>query len=149
MTTTDLPVAYPSRLRGWPTSAADRTRRLVRGRVADPWWARPALLLLLVGSLVAFLWGLSANGWGNEFYAAAIQAGSKSWKAFLFGSSDAANTITVDKPPASLWIPELSVRIFGLSSWSVLVPQALMGTATVGVVYAAVRTFPRKTSASG
>ena len=141
MTTTDLPVAYPSRLRGWPTGAADRIRRLVRGRVADPRWARPALLLLLVGSLVAFLWDLSANAWGNEFYAAAIQAGSKSWKAFLFGSSDAANTITVDKPPASLWIPELSVRVFGLSSWSVLVPQALMGTATVGVVYAAVRRY--------
>ncbi len=141
MTTTDLPVAYPARLRGWPTSAADRTRRLVRGRVADPWWARPTLLLLLLGSLVAFLWDLSANAWGNEFYAAAIQAGSKSWKAFLFGSSDAANTITVDKPPASLWIPELSVRVFGLSSWSVLVPQALMGTATVGVVYAGVRRY--------
>ena len=141
MTTTDLPVAYPTRLRGWPTGAADRTRRLVRGRVADPRWARPALLLLLVGTLVAFLWDLSANAWGNEFYAAAIQAGSKSWKAFLFGSSDAANTITVDKPPASLWIPELSVRVFGLSSWSVLVPQALMGTATVGVVYAAVRRY--------
>ncbi len=141
MTATDLPVTYPARFRGWPTSAVDRARRLVRGRVADPWWARPALLVLLAASLMAFLWDLSANVWGNEFYAAAIQAGSKSWKAFLFGSSDAANTITVDKPPASLWIPELSVRIFGLSSWSVLVPQALMGMATVGVVYAAVRRY--------
>jgi 4-amino-4-deoxy-L-arabinose transferase-like glycosyltransferase len=58
------------------------------------------------------------------------QAGSESWKAFFFGSSDAGNSITVDKPPASLWVMALSVRIFGLSSWSILVPQALMGVAT-------------------
>ena len=68
-----------------------------------------------------------------------MQAGSASWKAFLFGSSDAANTITVDKPPASLWPAALAVRVFGLSPWSLLVPQALMGVATVAVVHAAVR----------
>ena len=86
-----------------------------------------------------YLWSLSASGWANSFYAAAAQAGSKSWKAWFFGSSDSANSITVDKPPAALWIDGLSVRLFGLSSWSVLVPQALLGVATVGVVYAAVR----------
>ena len=115
------------------------TRRLVRRNESDPAWVRPALGGLLVLTAALYLWGLSKNGWGNEFYAAAVQAGSKSWKAFLFGSSDAANTITVDKPPASLWIPELFVRIFGLSSWSLLVPQALMGVAAVGCVYVAVR----------
>ena len=68
----------------------------------------------------------------TAFYSAAVQAGSKSWKAFFFGSSDGANFITVDKPPASLWVMELSARIFGLNSWSILVPQALEGVATVG-----------------
>ena len=87
---------------------------------------------------------LSASGYGNSFYAAAVQAGSQSWKAFFFGSLDAGNAITVDKPPASLWLMALSVRIFGLSSWSVLAPQALLGVATVGVTYASVRrTFER------
>ena len=75
----------------------------------------------------------------TRFYSAAVQAGSQSWKAFFFGSLDAGNAITVDKPPASLWLMALSVRIFGLSSWSILVPQALLGVATVGVLYASVR----------
>jgi 4-amino-4-deoxy-L-arabinose transferase-like glycosyltransferase len=100
---------------------------------------RPTLLSLLAATGVLYLWGLSANGWANAFYSAAVQAGSQSWKAFLFGSSDAANFITVDKPPASLWIMEISARIFGVNSWSILVPQALMGVATVGLLYLAVR----------
>lgn len=122
---------------GGPTGGP--LRRLVRGRPADPAWVRPTLLALLVATLGLYLWGLGRNGWANDFYSAAVQAGSTSWKAFFFGSSDAGNTITVDKPPLSLWPMALSVRLFGLSSWSILVPQALMGTATVGVVYAAVR----------
>ncbi|MEN3270638.1 MAG: hypothetical protein V7646_7532 [Pseudonocardia sp.] len=88
---------------------------------------------------VLYLWGLSASGWANAFYSAAAQAGSQSWEAWFFGSSDAANSITVDKPPAALWITDLSVRIFGLSSWSVLVPEALMGVAAVWLLYATVR----------
>ena len=108
-------------------------------------WERPAVAVLLVATAVLYLWGLSASGWANSFYSAAAQAGSQSWKAWFFGSFDAANSITVDKPPASLWMMGLSVRLFGLSSWSILVPEALMGVATVAVVYAAVR---RKFSAA-
>jgi 4-amino-4-deoxy-L-arabinose transferase-like glycosyltransferase len=134
---------------GGPTSTGDTVPagrgRLLRGRPDDPAWARPALLALLLATGVLYLWDLSASGWANSFYSAAVQAGSKSWEAFFFGSSDAANAITVDKPPASLWVMTLSVRAFGLSSWSILVPQALMGVATVGVLYAAVR---RRASAS-
>jgi 4-amino-4-deoxy-L-arabinose transferase-like glycosyltransferase len=104
-----------------------------------PWVVRSSLLALLVGTAVLYTWGLSANGYANSFYSAAVQAGSQSWKAFFFGSLDAANAITVDKPPASLWLMAMSVRIFGLSSWSILVPQAVLGVATVGVSYAAVR----------
>jgi 4-amino-4-deoxy-L-arabinose transferase-like glycosyltransferase len=103
-----------------------------------------AVVALLAGTAVLYLWSLSASGYGNSFYAAAVQAGSQSWKAFFFGSLDAGNAITVDKPPASLWLMALSVRVFGLSSWSVLAPQALLGVATVGVTYASVRrTFER------
>jgi 4-amino-4-deoxy-L-arabinose transferase-like glycosyltransferase len=98
-----------------------------------------ALGVLLAATAVLYLWGLSASGWANGFYSAAAQAGSVSWKAWFFGSSDAANWITVDKTPAALWVDGLAVRIFGLSSWSVLVPQALMGVATVALLYASVR----------
>ncbi|HEX7459313.1 MAG TPA: glycosyltransferase family 39 protein, partial [Acidimicrobiales bacterium] len=100
---------------------------------------RPALLALLVGTGVLYVWGLGSSGWANSFYSAAVQAGTRSWKAFFFGSFDSSNFITVDKPPASLWVMELSARIFGVNSWSILVPQALEGVATVGVLYACVR----------
>ncbi|GAB3667706.1 glycosyltransferase family 39 protein [Nocardioides korecus] len=115
-----------------------RGRRLLLGGEDDPRWARPALLALLAGTALLYLWGLSASGYGNDFYAAAAQAGSRSWKAWLFGSLDSGNAITVDKPPAALWVMGLSVRVFGLSSWSVLAPQALEGVAAVGVLHAAV-----------
>lgn len=98
-------------------------------------WHRVSLALLIIGTGVVNLINLSANGWANSFYTAAIQAGSQSWKAWFFGSSDMANSITVDKPPAALWIPGLSVRIFGLNPWAVLVPQALMGVASVALLY--------------
>jgi 4-amino-4-deoxy-L-arabinose transferase-like glycosyltransferase len=81
----------------------------------------------------------SATDFGNTFYAAAAQAGSQSWSAWFFGSLDANNFITVDKPPASLWVTGLSVRLFGMNSWAVLAPQALMGVASVAVLYFAVR----------
>ena len=86
-----------------------------------------------------YLWALGALGWGNEFYAAAVQAGTKSWKALLFGSLDAGNAITVDKPPAAMWLMGLSGRLFGFSAFSMLLPQALMGVASVGILYATVR----------
>ncbi|MGQ4401617.1 glycosyltransferase family 39 protein, partial [Streptomyces hayashii] len=115
------------------------TRRLRRGRPEDPRWARPAFLGLLAATLLLYLYDLSASGYANSFYSAAVQAGSQSWKAFFFGSLDAGNAITVDKPPASLWPMALSVRIFGLSSWAILAPEVLMGVGTVAVVYASVR----------
>uniref|UniRef100_UPI0020CD9CC1 glycosyltransferase family 39 protein n=1 Tax=unclassified Rhodococcus (in: high G+C Gram-positive bacteria) TaxID=192944 RepID=UPI0020CD9CC1 len=106
--------------------------------VSRPRWAMPTLAALLVGTAGAYALDLNREHWGNSFYAAAVQAGSISWKAFLFGSSDAANSITVDKPPASLWIMELSVRTFGLNSWSLLLPQVLMAVLSVGIMYAIV-----------
>ncbi|MFD9544362.1 glycosyltransferase family 39 protein [Streptomyces sp. NPDC060022] len=114
-------------------------RRIRQGRPEDPRWARPAFLGMLLVITLAYLWNLSASGYANSFYSAAVQAGSQSWKAFFFGSLDSANAITVDKPPATLWPMALSVRIFGLNSWAILAPQVLMGVATAGVLYAAVR----------
>ncbi|WP_426565900.1 ArnT family glycosyltransferase [Angustibacter sp. McL0619] len=113
--------------------------RLWRGRPDDPAWVRPGLLALLAATAVLYLWHLGDSGWANSFYSAAAQAGSQSWKAMFFGASDAAGSITVDKTPMSLWVMAASVRVFGLSSWSILVPQALMGVAAVGLLYATVR----------
>ena len=120
-------------------SARERLARGWRGDADDPAWARPALLALLGATALLYLWGLGESGWANSFYSAAVQAGSESWQAFFFGSSDASNAITVDKTPLALWPMALSVWIFGLSSWSILVPQALMGVATVGLLHSTVR----------
>ncbi|HKU03612.1 MAG TPA: glycosyltransferase family 39 protein, partial [Arthrobacter sp.] len=111
------------------------------GRPRDPLALRRHLELaaVLAGTAVLYLWNLGASGWANAFYSAAAQAGSQDWTAWFFGSSDAANSITVDKPPASLWIMGLSVRIFGLNPWSILVPQALMGVGAAWLLHLAVR----------
>jgi 4-amino-4-deoxy-L-arabinose transferase-like glycosyltransferase len=119
--------------------------RFLRGPepAASTWlaanWQRLALPTLLLVTAVAYLWDLSASGYANSFYAAAVQAGTKSWKAFFFGSIDSSSFITVDKPPASLWVMALSGRIFGFSSWSMLAPQALEGVAAVALLYAAIK----------
>ena len=86
-----------------------------------------------------YTWNLARIGMGNDFYAAAVKSGTESWKAFFFGSLDPGSFITVDKPPAALWVMELSGRIFGFSSWSMLLPEALAGVATVMVLYHLVR----------
>jgi len=102
-------------------------------------WERPALAALLIATAVLYLWGLGSLGWANNYYAAAVQAGSQDWKAWLFGSLDSGNAITVDKPPASLWVMGLSARLFGFSAFAMLLPQALIGVGTVALLYAAVR----------
>ncbi|WP_327253699.1 ArnT family glycosyltransferase [Streptomyces sp. NBC_01244] len=131
MTTAALPLH--------PPSPAAPSHRAARAHAARPGWERPAFLGLLLATAVLLLWDLGASGYANSFYSAAVQAGGESWKAFFFGSSDAGNSITVDKPPAALWPMMLSVRLFGLGAWQILVPQALMGVGTTAVLYAAVR----------
>lgn len=108
-------------------------------RPGRPMWALPAHISVTLVAAVTYTWDLSSNGMGNDFYAAAVKAGTESWKAFLFGSLDPGNFITVDKPPASLWIMELSARTFGFSSWSMLLPETLAGVITVAILYHLVR----------
>jgi 4-amino-4-deoxy-L-arabinose transferase-like glycosyltransferase len=104
-----------------------------------PRWIRPALWALLGATAVLYLWDLSASGYANQFYAASVQAGTQSWKALLFASLDPGNAITVDKPPAAIWVMGLSARLFGFNAWAMLVPQALMGVGSVALLYGAVR----------
>lgn len=96
---------------------------------------RPELAALLVLAGLLNLWALGQNGWANEYYSAAVRSMSGSWHSFLFGSFDANGLMTVDKPPMALWVQALSVKAFGFNSWAILVPQALMGVAAVGLLY--------------
>src|SRR5215207_468818 len=119
-------------------ASAPRSARALPGLRSIP-LPRPELGALLVLAAVLNLWALGANGWANEYYSAAVRSMSESWSAFLFGTFDAAGVMTVDKPPFALWVQALSARIFGFHSLSILVPQALMGMATVALVYDLVR----------
>ncbi|UVI37185.1 ArnT family glycosyltransferase [Brevibacterium spongiae] len=114
-------------------TAPTRTRGLLRH------WYPAALTVLTLGTVAAFLINLSANSWANSFYAAAVQAGSENWEAFLFGSLDSANAITVDKPPAALWLMALSARVFGFSSFSMLLPEVLLAGVSVLLIVHSVR----------
>jgi 4-amino-4-deoxy-L-arabinose transferase-like glycosyltransferase len=100
---------------------------------------RPELGALIVLAAVLDLWALGKNGWANDYYSAAVRSMSSSWHNFLFASADPSGVMTVDKPPLALWVQSLSVRVFGYHPLSMLVPQALMGAASVVLVYDLVR----------
>ena len=123
------PAARPARP-WWAGGAAWRGR---------PWWAIAGLAAIVVLALALYTWSLSRNGMANSYYAAAVKSATVSWKAFFFGSLDPGSFITVDKPPAALWLMALSGRLFGFSSWSMLLPQALAGVASVLVLHHLVR----------
>jgi 4-amino-4-deoxy-L-arabinose transferase-like glycosyltransferase len=110
-------------------------RRLGRVRTSSLSLPRPELLALVVLAAVLDLWALDRNGFANEYYSAAVRSMTESWHAFLYGSFDSAGVMTVDKPPLALWVQALSAKVFGFSSWSMLVPQALMGVGTVVLAY--------------
>jgi 4-amino-4-deoxy-L-arabinose transferase-like glycosyltransferase len=97
-----------------------------------------------IGGLVGIaallnLWALGRNGWANTYYSAAVRSMAASWHDFLYASMDPSGVMTVDKPPLALWVQALSVRVFGFHPLAILVPQALMGIATVVLVYDLVR----------
>ena len=106
---------------------------------ARPAWGQVTLGVVLVAAAVLYSWELDRQGWANSYYAAAAQAGASGWKAFLFGSVDPGNALATDKPPLSLWVMSASVRMFGLSTWSLLVPQVVMSVASVFVLHRTVR----------
>jgi 4-amino-4-deoxy-L-arabinose transferase-like glycosyltransferase len=131
--------AIPRSIPTWRPRPLAGLRAIARGRTDEPAWVRVAFVGVIGLAALLYVWNLAASGYANTYYSAAALAAGKSWSAFFFGSFDAANFITVDKPPAAIWLMGLSVRLFGLSSWSVLLPQALAGVLTVGVLFAAVR----------
>lgn len=114
-------------------------RRLFKGRPGDPGWERPVLIVVLFLNALLNFWNLGINGWANYFYSAAVQSGTKDAISAFFGASDWGNSITVDKPPLSLWVMELSAKFFGFTPLGILVPQAIMGIASTWLIYVIVR----------
>jgi 4-amino-4-deoxy-L-arabinose transferase-like glycosyltransferase len=113
--------------------------RLLGVRAGEATWVAPAMLGVVGLATVLYLFNLTISGYANTYYSAAALAGSQSWSAWFFGSLDSANFITVDKPPLATMLIGLSVRLFGLSSWSILLPEAVAGIGTVIMLMATVR----------
>lgn len=96
----------------------------------------------MVVTLLSFglnAWALTLNGLGNQYYAAATRSMTLSWSNFFYASLDPGGFITVDKPPVALWIAALSARVFGVNTWSLLLPSALAGAAAVALLWCIVR----------
>ena len=132
-TAASAPAARPA---GWDRSSGARARWLrARAQSLPLRLPHPELGGLIALAGVLNVWALSRNGWANDYYSAAVRSMSSSWHDFLFASLDRSGVMTVDKPPLALWVQALSVRAFGYHPLSVLLPQALMGVATVVLVY--------------
>ena len=103
------------------------------------WLEKMALPIPLIATGALYLFGAMHNGMANSYYAAAVQAASQNWTAWLFGSLDAANYVSIDKPPLATMIMGLSARLFGFSSFSMLLPSVLAGVGSVWLLYSAVK----------
>ncbi len=104
--------------------------------------------ILITSTLIGLLLRLSLVGdYDNSYYTATVSSMLKSWGNFFFGSFDSIGLVMVDKPPASFWVQAIPSVLFGVSEWSVTLPQAILGTTAIVVLYFALRPIFGKTAA--
>ncbi len=98
-------------------------------------WQRAALAAIL--ALGAFVngWGLWTLGYGNAYYAAAVQSMLRGWHSFLYASFDSAGFVSIDKPPLGFWIQAASAKLFGFSGVALMLPEAAAGVAAVALLH--------------
>jgi 4-amino-4-deoxy-L-arabinose transferase-like glycosyltransferase len=115
-------------------TAAQRRAWAIWSSPSDqPRWARPGLLAIAVAAALLYSW--RAGAYLETYYAAAVRSMSASWHDFVFGAFDPAGTVTLDKLPGAFWIQALSVRLFGVHVWAIVLPQVAEGVLAVLVVY--------------
>ncbi|WP_405932247.1 ArnT family glycosyltransferase [Streptomyces sp. NBC_00827] len=103
-----------------------------------PRWSLPALIAIMLLAAVLYSWNLSSSGL-NSFYSAAVLSGTQSWKAWFFGSLDAGNFMTVDKPPFVLMVMGLSCRVFGYGTWQMMAPLIASAVGTIWILHSSVK----------
>ena len=111
----------------------------VRPHVRVPlgeWLACASILAL---AAVLDFYGIDQNGFGNTYYATTVRSMTLTWHNWFFASFDPGGLVTVDKPPLGFWIQAISVRLFGFHGVSLILPQAIAGVLSVGVLYCIVR----------
>ncbi|MEU4462775.1 glycosyltransferase family 39 protein [Streptomyces sp. NPDC024017] len=118
--------------------AAERPPAPPQDAATAPRWSLPALLAILALAAVLYSWNLSSSGL-NSFYSAAVLSGTESWKAWFFGSLDAGNFLTVDKPPLALMVMGLSCRVFGYGTWQMMAPMIAAALATIWILHSSVK----------
>ncbi|MFJ8943238.1 ArnT family glycosyltransferase [Streptomyces sp. NPDC102395] len=132
------PTASPDRPATAPSSPAPASSAAPAPPERAPRWSLPALLAILTLAAALYSWNLSGSSL-NSFYSAAVLSGTQSWKAWFFGSLDAGNFLTVDKPPFALMVMGLSCRLFGFGTWQMMLPLILAALATIWVVHSSVK----------
>jgi 4-amino-4-deoxy-L-arabinose transferase-like glycosyltransferase len=115
-----------SQQRSWPPVAE------------SAWTRRLALVVIAALAGLSYAWAIGHGGLEEYYYGAAVRSMSMSWHDFIFGAFDPAGTITLDKLPGAFWLQALSVRVFGMHNWAIILPQIIEGIATVLVLYRAV-----------
>ena len=129
----------PGRLRAMATIATSTAVPAPRTEAApQPRYARPALILITAVAALLYVWDIGHSSY-HPFYADAVRSMAGSWKAFVYGSFDPGNTITLDKLPGFLWPQALSARVFGFHAWALTLPQVIEGVLSVLVLHRAVR----------
>jgi 4-amino-4-deoxy-L-arabinose transferase-like glycosyltransferase len=102
-------------------------------------WDRVILAMIL--ALAGFLsfYAVWNEGYGNQYYAAAVKSMLTSFHNFFFASFDGGGFVSVDKPPLGLWIQTISAMLFGFHGWSLILPQALAAVISTALVCHLVR----------
>ncbi|MFA0838762.1 ArnT family glycosyltransferase [Streptomyces rochei] len=121
-----------------PLQAATEPPPAPTSAPGTPRWSSPALLAILVLAAGLYSWNLSGASL-NSYYSAAVLSGTESWKAWFFGSLDAGNFLTVDKPPFALMVMGLSCRLLGYGTWQMMLPLILAALATIWVLHSCVK----------
>ncbi|MGW2698683.1 glycosyltransferase family 39 protein [Streptomyces sp. NPDC001340] len=131
MTSATDPLAHPTTVTAEPPPGA-------AAAAAAPRWSLPALIAIMILAAVLYSWNLSGSSL-NSFYSAAVLSGTQSWKAWFFGSLDAGNFLTVDKPPLALMVMGLSCRLFGFGTWQMMAPMIVAALATIWILHTSVK----------
>ncbi|KFG75408.1 ArnT family glycosyltransferase [Streptomyces mutabilis] len=121
-----------------PLQAAPEPPPVPSPAPGTPRWSLPALLAILALAALLYSWNLSGAGL-NSFYSAAVLSGTESWKAWFFGSLDAGNFLTVDKPPFALMVMGLSCRLLGYGTWQMMLPLIAAALATIWILHSSVK----------
>lgn len=99
------------------------------------------IIFILILSFILNMANLKIQGYGNEYYAAGIKSMLTSFKNFFFLSFDPSGFVSLNKPPIGLWIQGIFGKIFGVSGFALILPEALAGTLCVFILYILIKRY--------